>query len=507
MCFLPMDLKRYLNNFDSLIAAAIGFYAIYLFTAYSGVGISPDSIMYASTATNLQAHGSITTFNQTPLVFFPVFYPFFLGVIQFFSRVDPIKAGAVINELLFAGVIFLSGWIMSRFVAHSRIYKWLILAAIILSPGLLEIYTYLWSETLFIIEILFFIIAYWYYMQAHTKKTLLIVAIITAISCITRYAGVTIIGTAGLLILLDDKLVLRKKIIHILIYGSVSISLLVANLILNRINTGLSTGTREPSITPFTKNLYLFGKVICDWGSLSSKAIPYAVVIGAVLLLSLIGILAFKTLKRQINRYENIVIAFAVVYGLFIVISATISRYEPINNRLVAPMFIALLIASTSWVPDVLLMLKSKLRYVLSGVAVVLMLLFEYATYQTDWQRFDDQSDYGVPGYSDDDWNKSEFVSYLLHHKDIYKPDIPIYSDANEAVYLFTGMHSLLLPHRFFKTDVQKFFAVKKFYLIWFDNLYNKELIGLDDITKQRKLVKVGAAKEGEIYYYDADAK
>src|ERR1700679_571009 len=105
-----MDLKRYLNNVDSLIAAAIGFYAIYLFTAYSGVGISPDSIMYASTASNLQAHGSLITFNQTPLVFFPVFYPFFLGVIQFFSRVDPIKAGAVINEFLFAGVIFLSGW-------------------------------------------------------------------------------------------------------------------------------------------------------------------------------------------------------------------------------------------------------------------------------------------------------------------------------------------------------------------------------------------------------------
>jgi hypothetical protein len=502
-----MDLKRYLNNLDSFIAAIIGFYIIYLFTAYSGVGISPDSIMYASTATNLQAHGSLITFNQTPLVFFPVFYPFFLSVIQFFSRVDPIKAGAVINGFLFAGVIFLSGWIMSKFVAHSRIYKWLILAAIILSPGLLEIYSYLWSETLFIIEILFFIITYWRYMQAHTTKTLLTVAIITAISCITRYAGVTIIGTAGLLILLDDKLVLRKKITHILIYGAVSISLLVGNLILNRINTGLSTGTREPSITPFTKNLYLFGKVICQWGSLSDKAIPYAVLIAAVLLCSLIAILAFKTLKRQINSYENIVIAFAVVYGLFIVISATISRYEPINNRLVAPMFIALLIASTSWVPDVLLMLKSKLRYVLSGAVVILMLLFEYATYKTDWQRYDDENDYGVPGYSDDDWNKSEFVAYLKKHRDIFKPGIPIYTDANEAVYLFTGMHSLLLPHRFFKADVQKFFLVKRFYLVWFDNLYNHELIGLDDIQKEKKLVKIGASTKGEIYYYDGDVK
>src|ERR1700748_3433003 len=96
--------KSYLTHIDSLIAAIIGFYAIHLFTRYSGVGISPDSIMYDSTATNIQAHGSLITFNKTPLVFFPVFYPFFLGVIQFFSGVDPIRAGAVIDEFLFAGV-------------------------------------------------------------------------------------------------------------------------------------------------------------------------------------------------------------------------------------------------------------------------------------------------------------------------------------------------------------------------------------------------------------------
>src|SRR5476649_1498933 len=122
-----MNVPRYLKNIDSLIAAFIGFYAIYLYTNYSGVGLSPDSIMYASTATNIQAHGSLLTFNKTPLVFFPVFYPFFLGIIQFFSGVDPIKAGAIINAFLFASVIFTSGWIMSKFVAHSRIYKWIVL--------------------------------------------------------------------------------------------------------------------------------------------------------------------------------------------------------------------------------------------------------------------------------------------------------------------------------------------------------------------------------------------
>src|ERR1700712_895473 len=110
-----MKLTPYLKNLDSLIAAILGFYAIYLFTSYSGVGLSPDSIMYASTATNIQAHASLITFNKTPLVFFPVFYPFFLGITQFFSKVDPITAGSTINSFLFATVIFISGFIVSTF--------------------------------------------------------------------------------------------------------------------------------------------------------------------------------------------------------------------------------------------------------------------------------------------------------------------------------------------------------------------------------------------------------
>jgi len=498
-----MDISRYLKNIDSLIAAIIGFYAVYLYTKYSGVGISPDSVMYASTATNIQAHGSLLTFNKTPITFFPVFYPFFLGIIQFISRVDPITAGATINQFLFAGVVFTSGWIMSKFLSHSVIYKWLILAAIILSPGLLEVYSFLWSETLFILEILFFIVVYAHYLKTRSIKSLVWVGVITAISCITRYAGVTIIGAGCLMLLLDNELPIKKRIGYIFLYGFISISLLVGNLVLNRLSTGLSTGTREPSITPFLQNLYYCGTVFCDWGSLAKSTYPFAALIAGLILLALIGIMTFKTIKGQINRYENVVIAFALVYGLFIVISASISRYERINSRLLSPMIIPLLIACTSWVPDVLKLIKSKAKYALAAVAVMLMVAFEYASYQTDWQRYDDESDYGVPGYSDDSWNKSEFVVYLKQHKDLFKPGVPIYTDANEAVYLFTGMSSELLPHKFFKADVQKFYSKKQFYLIWFDNLYNTELIGLPDILKNKKLTKIGAAKEGEIYLCD----
>jgi hypothetical protein len=159
-------------------------------------------------------------------------------------------------------------------------------------------------------------------------------------------------------------------------------------------------------------------------------------------------------------------------------------------------------------VPDVLRLIQIKwAKYVLSSVAVLMMLAFEYSTVLVDYQRYDDEMDFGVPGYSDDSWNKSEFVVYLKHHQKMFKPGIPIYTDADEAVYLFTGMSSTLIPHKLQTDRVQKFYQEKRFYMVWFDNLYNSELISLPDIMAHKKLVKIGGVKEGEVYYYDEAAK
>jgi hypothetical protein len=238
------------------MAALIGWFILSLFFRYSGVGISPDSIMYTSAARSFKGNGTLLTFNHVPIVDFPIFYPIYLGIISVITQIDPVKFGAVMNGLMFAILIFTSGWIMERFVPASRIYKWLILAAIILSPPLLQVYSYLWSETLFILEILFFIVAFREYLLKHSLKALIVAAIIAAVSCVTRYAAVTIVGTGGLLLLLDRVLPLKKKIVHIIIYGFICISLLVSNLVYNAFMSGTTTGPREPSITPFSKNLY-----------------------------------------------------------------------------------------------------------------------------------------------------------------------------------------------------------------------------------------------------------
>lgn len=501
-----MQANRYLKHLDTVIAAAIGFYAIQIFTSYSGVGISPDSIMYASTATNIQAHWSLMTFNETPLVFFPVFYPTFLALIQFITRVDPFTAGSIINSGLFALVILITGWMLAKFITRSRIYKILILAAIILSPALLQIYSFLWSETLFILLVMLFILNYHHYLQKQTTGRLLIIALVAALACITRYAGITLIGTGALMLLLDAKLPRDKKIKHIALFCILSISLLLANLAFNRLHAGLSTGTREPSITPLSENMYYAGTVLNDWGALGDFADHYAIALTAFVIFALIGILVFKTVKGKINSYENIIIAYTVVYGLFIVLIATFSRFEQLNSRLLSPMFIPLVISCTSWVPDVLQHVRGKIKYVLSGVAIVAMLAFEYFTLKVDLDRYDSELDYGIPGYSDDSWNTSAFIKHLRTHKHIFKTGEPVYSNANEAVYFFTGMPAKLVPHHFFKKPIDDFFKEKHYYYIWFKVFDNsKELLNIDDIQKVEKLNLLYKFPDGAVYEYTGE--
>ncbi|WP_454800717.1 hypothetical protein [Mucilaginibacter phyllosphaerae] len=504
-----MQIPDKLKNYDTLLFSAIAFYAIYLFTSYNGIGISPDSIMYTSAARSFVAHGTLHTFNNIPIVDFPVFYPLFLGVISFISQTDPVVFGAILNMFMFATLIFISGWIMSRFTQVSHIYKWLVLAAIILNPGLLQVYSYLWSETLFILEVLLFLTVFRKYLLTHASKWLMFAAAIAAISCVTRYAAVTIVGTGGLLLLLDRTLPIKKKIAHLLLYGFISISLLVTNLVVNALHTGTVTGPREPSITSFSKNLFYFGSVFCEWMGIppnlySVFALPLAIII----LVGFIAALLFNYTRRKLDSFENMAITFALVYGLFIVLSSTFSRYERINPRLLAPMYIPALWGYTSWG---LLLLKriavKKTRIIVATIFILMMLGYITKIFLIDKQRYNDQiaDDYGTPGYTDNDWKESEFANYLKHiDKGIFAPKVGIYSDAHEAVYFFSGMSSYLVPHKFFKKDVEKFFKIKRFYLIWFNNLENPELINIKDIQKVKRLKVIKQFDDGAIYEYDS---
>lgn len=500
-----MNINFLKSNTDSAIAAVVGFVIVLLFSQHNGIGISPDSIAYSSAARNLIAGNGFTDYSDKALVIFPLFYPFFLALVMFITQADIVVIAPYLNGFLFSTVIFLSGVLIENFKYKTKLYKRLLLLLITISPSLIEIYTMLWSETLFIFLSLIFIYTFRTYFHTHSLLSLGVAGLITAFAFDTRYAGITLLATGGLLIFFDKNLSWQNKFLHIIYYGSTSISLVFLNLIRNVWEVGLATGQRQQGITPFSKNVEYSGKVFTDWFSINIENQLYLKIIFVIVLI--LFIVFFVRNVRHWKAYytfENIIVSFFLVYVMFIVVSSTISRYEPINNRLLAPAFIPLLLVSTCQIPKWRKLLpKRLLRWVVFAFSIGIGILFAYSFVQINKENLEYMLETGIPGYSEDTWQKSQLVTYLEKHPEIFDADSVVYSNHSQAVYFLTGNRSGTLPERAYKKDVEEFMSETSGILIWFNLDDNPDLLNLKEIGKTMKLKRLKTFRDGAIYKFE----
>jgi hypothetical protein len=489
------------RNIDSLIFSALGFYFITLLTRHSGIGLSPDSVIYLSVARNFRAGNGLIQFDRIPLADFPAFYPIVLGCLSFILQLDPLVFSPVFNALLFAGLIYLAGSIMNGFRTLSHWYKFVVLSIIVLSPALLEIYPMLWSETLFILLILIFFIASRVYFLNHKNSALAIMALVAGIASITRYAGITLIGTGCLLILFDAKFLLIKRIRPLMIFGLISSTPLFLNLLRNRTLFGYSTGMRQKGTTPLIDNLYFFGSVICDWLPLPKErhVLSVLVCVACIILLAVLFYLAVAKIKNSIS-FEELALAFSMVYILFIILSATISRYQQLNSRLLSPVFIPLVWALSYRLPGIVSKISSGLKWVGFGAAAIFVLAFQYNQFQADYETYDGVRDAGVPGYTEDPFPQSEIVQYIIKNNPNFKKGYTIYSNAADAFYLFTSKPADVLPQIAFPRILNQFYTEKHFYLIWFNEIVDPDQPMLKDILDHKKMVPVATLTDGSVW-------
>lgn len=490
------------SNIDSLLAALMGVVLVLLLSRHGGLGISPDSIYYMSAADSFLAGRGFYQFDDKPFVMFPLFYPIILAVIKWIVGNAFLQMAPLLNAILFGITIFLSGAMLEK-TNHVRWLKWIVLSMIVLSPGLLEIYTMLWSETLFITEIIIFIWFCKLYFESNSIKHLLLVAIIAAIVAETRLAGVSVIATGGILILLSRDVSWGKKIVHAIIYGIIAISLFVINLTRNYILTQTLTGNRQKGTTPFLENLKYYGLVLSDWMPFSSWTNAYPILLGFLCLL-IIGCIFIYRLLRGIehNSYEKIAATFTLMYSAFMLVVATISRFETINNRLLAPFYIPCLFTISFYLVSTLrLQLSNKVRWILLAVFILIggATIIQYG--KADYATLKQNNEGGIGGYSDDDWRiTSGLLAYLRTNPSILKSGKTVYSNAAHAVYLNTKQHIQILPERKYLDLVATFNKMPSQLLIWFNNEDNPEVLSLQEIQKTKNLQIISNFNDGLIF-------
>jgi len=489
------------KHWDALLASVVACIFISLFTRHSGIGISPDSVVYLSAANNIRDHFSFTDFNNLPLVDFPLGYPSLLALISFLTRSSVINTVPVLNCFLFSGVIILTSVIIQGYQKTSALYKACFLALLACSPFLLEIYSMLWSETLFLFLILLFVVLMRHYFRTYDVFNLLWVSIVVAVALVTRYAGITILGTGLFLILFNGELPTVKKIKHLLLFTGVGCSLAIVNLVRNSIVSESITGVREKALRSLTDTLLQIGAAISEWLPFLRAHETAATVLFILILLLGTVILLYHMLQQQyFATYETIVACFFVVYSVFIITIAAISRFENLSSRLLSPLYIPMLLVSSSWVISFMQRSIKIKKYTALVLVFIVYAGFHYNHYQLNAEAWDGIKDSGMPGYSEGSWTQSPVVAFVKKNKAVYTQ--PIYANANDAVYFLTGLHALPLPHKEIEKEKAAFLQHPSFYLIWFNDGDNPDLVDVDFIRKYKKQVSVQEVEGGAVYFF-----
>ena len=84
-----------------------------------------------------------------------------------------------------------------------------------------------------------------------------------------------------------------------------------------------------------------------------------------------------------------------------------------------------------------------------------------------------------------------------------FQPAYALYSNGDDGVYFFTGLPCNAVPHKLDPKEIQNFYARKYCYLIWMDDSDNPELISLDDVLKNKKMICLRKFSNGGIYITD----
>lgn len=491
------------KHWDALLASVTACIFIYLFTRHSGIGVSPDSVMYASTAANIRAHFSFTDFNGLPLVDFPLGYPLLLAFISFITGLSVFQLAPFLNALLFCALIFLTSSLLNQFRNCTWLGKAAVLSLLACSPALLEVYNMLWSETLFLVLTLWFLHSMIQYLKTERFAALLFAGILVSLAFVTRYAGISLLATGCLLVLFFGALSLKKKLAHLLAFVLTGISLALVNLVRNQLVTGNSTGVREKALRGLAENIFQLGGVVSEWlpflrGHEEMAAVLFLFIFGT----AATGIL-FRIFQQQYYASaENAVASFFVTYTVFILGVATVSRFENLSSRLLSPLYVPLFLLVYQGIQMMNIKKRRGIAY-LFPVAMVLLLFigFHHHQYQLNAEAWEGIKDAGMPGYTEDSWTQSPAVDHIRKNKSRFV--LPVYSNANDAVYFLTGIQALPLPHKEIKKEIDAFLSNRSFYVIWFKDGENPDLLGLEFIKQHKKLISAEELEDGGVYLFN----
>lgn len=496
------------------ILSVIGTITILLSTRHYGAGLSPDSVGYIATARHIATGIGPINYNGTPLLAQPPLYPALLATIDYVLGIDPLSSAPIVNAALYGFIIYLSGLL---FLKHFKSFAFAFLgtASVLVAIPLIRVSLMAWSEPLFI----FFLLLYLILSESHVMKadttSLLLLSLTVALLCLTRYIGVIFILTGVVSILLFRRNSLSVTFRHLFLFVFISVLPIGMWIIRNYFLSGTLFGPRAPSNHSLFQNLAFTFNTVLSW-YIPRRISAHRPIL--MLLSSTIGFLAGLSARGNWSKIRTALLDISpfllviIAYVGFLVVSSTTTAYDPIDNRLLSPVFVPitlLLLFIASKIPISLTAqpLYQKRANVLAVAIIAVWLVYPA---RITMSLILHTVHHGL-GFSSEFWRKSQTIEYLLQNRTVESKCGVIYTNAPEALYILADLTAKMSPLRTMYNSPEIVNDISSLrgswpeesnsYLVWFDKIDRQHLFTVDELQTIANLQQIVRFEDGAVYY------
>ncbi len=499
------------------LTAFAAFGLVMLLTTH-GPGVTPDSVAYLSAADSLLRGEGFLQYTGAPLTEWPPLFPAILAGASLLTGTSPASAARLINAAALAGIMVVAGIWLARYVAPIPI-RLATLTVLLFSAALWAPAALVWSEPLFILLSLLSLLLLDVYRADGRLRWLILAGAAAGLAALTRYIGVVLIPVGGWIALADRRLPRRRRLEGAAAFGLIALLPVGAWLVRNRALTGMLTGERGASTVSLGENLIAVANVLSIWAS------PLLLGLMVLLLVVLIRRLIRRPASAKWRAMTNLglsslrsdpalagaaslLLLFVLIYLAFIVIWRSVNGFDPIDSRLLSPLYVPLIF--------LIAMLTAALwagwprRRAVAGLALVASVWVLLSLLGTVVTVYSAQRRVVFGAYGGPEWTESPLAAVLRREP----PRGPIYSNAPDAVYYLTGLFARESPRRVLYAtttptyDLELLDAVLasegEVALVWFSHDERDFRVALDDLAAYYRLEPIVEVEDGGVYRLSA---
>ena len=204
-----------------IVMAILGAAHVLVRTSTYGAGIGADSVSYLSTAENLIAGNGLQDFRGAGLLPWPPLFPLLLAAIGLVG-IEPLDAGRLVNVASCGLIILVSGLWLRRSLKSPFLAIGAVLALATSYP-LGYFSSFILTDAVFVLFTLLALMRMESFSNQNVRwKPLALAALFTALAALTRYAGIAVVVTGVLMLLLYAGGTLAERLNRAVVYGATS---------------------------------------------------------------------------------------------------------------------------------------------------------------------------------------------------------------------------------------------------------------------------------------------